>query len=191
MRHLGDPWLPKFRGGPNKIHPKQKKIFLRSCRSLSVRMFLIFRRGIWREFWWEFCGNSLTHKKNNNDFGAFFVRKFFAQNIFRAKFALQTCHLKKLIWSSFSEQFPLDAALFLTIGSVLLTVELLYLQLCFLVSLLTVGASLLTAIWESQAQPALMSVQEPLNAPFLNGLFSGGFSRGKTAPYDEIGETPH
>ena len=33
--------------------------------------------------------------------------------------------------------------------------------------------------------------QEPLNAPFLNGLFSSGFSRGKTAPYDEIGETPH
>ena len=25
-------------------------------------------------------------------------------------------------------------------------------------------------------------IQEPLNAPFLNGLFSGGFSRGKTAP---------
>ena len=24
--------------------------------------------------------------------------------------------------------------------------------------------------------------QEPLNAPFLNGLFSSGFSRGKTAP---------
>ena len=33
--------------------------------------------------------------------------------------------------------------------------------------------------------------QEPLNAPFLNGLFSTGFSRGKTAPQDEIGETPH
>ena len=26
------------------------------------------------------------------------------------------------------------------------------------------------------------SCQEPLNAPFLNGLFSSGFSRGKTAP---------
>ena len=25
-------------------------------------------------------------------------------------------------------------------------------------------------------------IQEPLNAPFLNGLFSSGFSRGKTAP---------
>ena len=35
------------------------------------------------------------------------------------------------------------------------------------------------------------AVQEPLNAPFLNGLFSSGFSRGKTAPWDEIGETPH
>ena len=35
------------------------------------------------------------------------------------------------------------------------------------------------------------SFQEPLNAPFLNGLFSSGFSRGKTAPYDEIVETPH
>ena len=33
--------------------------------------------------------------------------------------------------------------------------------------------------------------QEPLNAPFLNGLFSSGFSRRKTAPWDEIGETPH
>ena len=33
--------------------------------------------------------------------------------------------------------------------------------------------------------------QEPLNAPFLNGLFSSGFSRGKTAPQDEIDETPH
>ena len=33
--------------------------------------------------------------------------------------------------------------------------------------------------------------QEPLNAPFLKGLFSSGFSRGKTAPQDEIGETPH
>ena len=29
------------------------------------------------------------------------------------------------------------------------------------------------------------------HAPFLNGLFSSGFSRGKTAPQDEIGETPH
>ena len=26
-------------------------------------------------------------------------------------------------------------------------------------------------------------IQEPLNAPFLNGLFSSGFSRRKTAPY--------
>ena len=25
-------------------------------------------------------------------------------------------------------------------------------------------------------------IQEPLNAPFLNGLFYSGFSRGKTAP---------
>ena len=33
--------------------------------------------------------------------------------------------------------------------------------------------------------------QEPLNAPFLNGLFSNGSSRGKTAPQGEIGETPH
>ena len=33
--------------------------------------------------------------------------------------------------------------------------------------------------------------QEPVNAPFLNGLFSSGFSRGETAPQDEIGETPH
>ena len=36
-----------------------------------------------------------------------------------------------------------------------------------------------------------LTSQEPLNAPFLNGLFSSGFSRGKTAPWDEIGETPH
>ena len=34
-------------------------------------------------------------------------------------------------------------------------------------------------------------VKEPFNAPFLNGLFSSGFSGGKTAPWDEIGETPH
>ena len=34
-------------------------------------------------------------------------------------------------------------------------------------------------------------LKKPLNAPFLNGLFSSGFSRGKTAPEDEIGETPH
>ena len=27
-----------------------------------------------------------------------------------------------------------------------------------------------------------LGIQEPLNAPFLNGLFSSGFSRGKTAP---------
>ena len=33
--------------------------------------------------------------------------------------------------------------------------------------------------------------QEPLNAPFLNGLFSKGFSRGKTDPYDDIREKPH
>ena len=30
-------------------------------------------------------------------------------------------------------------------------------------------------------QEKCLSVQEPLNAPFLNGLFSRGFSRGKTA----------
>ena len=33
--------------------------------------------------------------------------------------------------------------------------------------------------------------QEPLNAPFLNELFSSRFSRGKTAPQEEIGEMPH
>ena len=27
-----------------------------------------------------------------------------------------------------------------------------------------------------------VKTEEPLNAPFLNGLFSSGFSRGKTAP---------
>ena len=37
-----------------------------------------------------------------------------------------------------------------------------------------------------------VAVQEPLlNAPFLNGLLSSGFSRGKPTPEDEIGETPH
>ena len=33
-------------------------------------------------------------------------------------------------------------------------------------------------VWAREAPVA----QEPLNAPFLNGLFSSGFSRGKTAP---------
>ena len=37
----------------------------------------------------------------------------------------------------------------------------------------------------------LAAIQEPLHAPFLNGLFSLGFSRGKTAPQDEIVETLH
>ena len=32
--------------------------------------------------------------------------------------------------------------------------------------------------------------QEPLNAPFLNGLFSRGFSRGKTAHYAIRGNSP-
>ena len=32
--------------------------------------------------------------------------------------------------------------------------------------------------------------QEPLSAPFLNGLFSRGFSRGKRAT-KEFGETAH
>ena len=30
--------------------------------------------------------------------------------------------------------------------------------------------------------PGFRNLQEPLNAPFLNGLFSSGFSRRKTAP---------
>ena len=47
-----------------------------------------------------------------------------------------------------------------------------------------------TAAGEKDAQKAVTN-QEPLNAPFLNGLFSSGFSRGKTPPQDDIGETPH
>ena len=48
-------------------------------------------------------------------------------------------------------------------------------------------------VWGDSARiaPNLMTIQEPLNAPFLNGLFSSGFSRGKTAPQDAFGETPH
>ena len=33
------------------------------------------------------------------------------------------------------------------------------------------------------AKDPFVWTQEPLNAPFLNGLFSSGFSRRKTAPY--------
>ena len=35
---------------------------------------------------------------------------------------------------------------------------------------------------EKQQNELNRSNQKPLNAPFLNGLFSSGFSRGKTAP---------
>ena len=34
----------------------------------------------------------------------------------------------------------------------------------------------------SNSKTIFYVTQEPLNAPFLNGLFSSGFSRGKTAP---------
>ena len=42
-----------------------------------------------------------------------------------------------------------------------------------------------------QKTPKSLKKGEPLNAPFLNGLFSSGFLRGKTALWDEISETPH
>ena len=35
------------------------------------------------------------------------------------------------------------------------------------------------AVWDCLTSPQHL---EPLNAPFLNGLFASGFSRGKTAP---------
>ena len=35
---------------------------------------------------------------------------------------------------------------------------------------------------DTELQSAHGHCQEPLNAPFLNGLFSSGFSRRKTAP---------
>ena len=44
-------------------------------------------------------------------------------------------------------------------------------------------------LWSSPVQTPPQN-QEPLNAPFLNGLFSSGFSRGKTAPWGEIGKRP-
>ena len=62
---------------------------------------LIFHREFVGKFGGNFAGFLRTHKIKaqtfRENFGAFFVRKFVAQNKdFVPKFALQTCHVKKM-----------------------------------------------------------------------------------------------
>ena len=80
------------------------KFSLRSCRSSSVDFFY-FSQGnwkIWWEIWREFSGIFLTHRtkaqKFRGKFRSIFRKKIRgSKKIFRAKFTLQTCHLKFIV----------------------------------------------------------------------------------------------
>ena len=81
------------------VPPKRKRS---PCASAEARrwFFFIFRRETWWEIWRVFCGFFLTHtikaQKFREKFRSSFRTKIrSSKNIFRAKFTLHTCHLKK------------------------------------------------------------------------------------------------
>ena len=105
-------WLvfPGFEGPDRSFWPdvcrdiRPKTFSLRSCRSSSVNLFLIFRREIWKilwEIWRELSGDFFwpTEQRLENlgeKFRSIFRKRIRgSKKIFRAKFTLQTHHLSK------------------------------------------------------------------------------------------------